>query len=48
MSKCNQFSGMYIQKQPSRGILKKKRSENMQQIYRKKPMTKCNFNKDAK
>ena len=26
-----------------RGILSKKCSENMQQIYRRKPMPKCNF-----
>ena len=34
-------------KQPSRGLLRKKRSENMQQIYRRTPMPKCNFNKVA-
>ena len=36
------------QKQPSRGVPLKKCSENMQQIYRKTPMPKCNFNKVAK
>ena len=36
-----------IQKQPSRGVLKKRFSENMQQIYRRTPMPKCNFNKVA-
>ena len=34
-----------IQKQPSRSILRKRCSENMQQIYRRKPMVKCDFNK---
>ena len=36
-----------IQKQPSRGVLKKRYSENMQQIYRKTPKPKCDFNKVA-
>ena len=40
--KCN------IQKQPSRGILKKRISENIQQICRRAPMLKCDFNKVAK
>ena len=35
------------QKQPSRGILRKRCSENMQKIYRRTPMPKCNFNKVA-
>ena len=39
---CNQ------QKQPFRGVLRKRCSENMQQMYRKKPMPKCDFNKTAK
>ena len=34
-----------LQKQPSRGVLKKRCSENMQQIYRRTPMPKCDFNK---
>ena len=38
---------LYIQKQPSRGILKKRCSENTQPIYRIKPMPKCDFNKVA-
>ena len=33
------------QKQPSRGGLKKRCSENMQQIYRRTPMSKSDFNK---
>ena len=35
------------QKQPSRGALKKRCSENMQQIYWRTPMPKCDFNKVA-
>ena len=34
-----------LQKQPSRGVLKKRFSENMQPIYTRTPMPKCNFNK---
>ena len=33
------------QKQPSRVVLKRRYSENMQQIYRRTPMPKCDFNK---
>ena len=33
------------QNQPSRGVLRKKCSESMQQIYRRKLMPKCDFNK---
>ena len=33
-----------LQKQPSRGVQRKRCSENMQQIYRRTPMAKCNFN----
>ena len=36
-----------LQKQPSRGVIKKSCSENMQQIYRRTPMPKCDFNKVA-
>ena len=36
------------QKQPSRGVLKKRCCENMQQIYRRTPMPNCDFNKVAK
>ena len=35
------------QKQPSRDVPIKRCSENMQQIYRKTPMPKCDFNKVA-
>ena len=37
-----------FQKHPSRGVLKKRYSENTQQIYRRTPMPKCDFNKGAK
>ena len=37
-----------IQKQPSRGVLSKRCYENMQQIYRRTSMPKCDFNKVAK
>ena len=36
------------QKQPSRIVLRKRCSENMQQVYRRAPMPKCDFNKVAK
>ena len=36
-----------FQKQPSRVVLSKRCSENMQQIYKKTPMPKCNFKKVA-
>ena len=36
-----------IQKQPSKGVYKKRCSENMQQIYRRTTMPKCDFNKVA-
>ena len=36
-----------LQKQPSRGVLIKRCSENMQQIYRRTPMPKCDFNNAA-
>ena len=36
-----------IQKQPFRGVLRKKCSENMQQIYNRTSMLKCDFNKVA-
>ena len=31
----------YMPKEPSRGVPRKRRSENMQQIYRRTPMPKC-------
>ena len=36
------------QKQPRRGVPRKKCFDNMQQIYRRTTMPKCNFNKVAK
>ena len=39
---------VYAQKQPSRGVHRKRCSENIQQIYRGTPMPKCDFNKVAK
>ena len=36
------------QKLPSRGVLKKRCSENIQQSYSRTPMPKCDFNKVAK
>ena len=37
----------YHQKQPSRGVHKRRCSENMQQIFGRTPMPKCDFNKVA-
>ena len=37
-----------LQKHPSRGVPRKKCSENMQEIYWRTPITKCDFNKAAK
>ena len=42
------FEWVTRQKQPSRGVLRKMCSENMQQIYRRTPMPKCDFSKVAK
>ena len=42
------FEWVTRQKQPSRGVLRKRCSENMQQIYRRTSMPKCDFNKVAK
>ena len=36
-----------LQKQPVRVVLRKRCSENMQQIYKRTPMLKCDFNKVA-
>ena len=44
----SRFIDFQWQKQPSRGVLKKRCSENMPQIYRRTPMPKCTFNKVAK
>ena len=37
-----------VQKQPFRDVLRKRCSENIQQIYWRTPMPKCNFNRVAK
>ena len=46
------LNGRYVfhnmQKQPSRGVQRKGWSENMQQMYRRTPMLKFDFNKVAK
>ena len=39
------MTGSKIQKQPSRAVLRKRCSENIQQIYRRTAMPKCDFNK---
>ena len=48
---CIKHKWLYLtmesQKQPSRGVLSKMCSENMQQIYRRTPMPECDFNKVA-
>ena len=36
-----------LQKQPSRGVLKKRYSEKIQQNYGRTPMPKCDFDKVA-
>ena len=41
------FPNSKNQKQPSRGVLSKRCSKNMQQIYRRIPMPMCDFNKVA-
>ena len=38
----------FCQKQPFRGVLRKRCPENIQQIYRRTPMPKYDFNKVAK
>ena len=40
-------SQITIQKQPSRGVLKKKFLENMQKIYRRTHLSTCGLNKAA-
>ena len=51
---CTAFDRIYsdylamtndAQKQPPRGVLRKRCFENIQQIYRRTPMPKCDFNK---
>ena len=45
---CFSISTYNCQKQPPEGVLGKRCSENMQQIYRRTPMPKCDFNKVSK
>ena len=50
LSSFAKYNGNYMkkwQKQPSRGVLKKRCSEDMQQIYRRIPIPKCHFNNGA-
>ena len=47
--KCDEaYNHANMEKQPSRGFLRKKCSENTQQIHSRTPMPKCDFNKVAK
>ena len=39
------FKILFFHKQPSRGVFKKCCSQNIQQIYKRRPMPKCDFNK---
>ena len=41
------FISLQVQKQPPRGVSRKRCSENMPQIYWRTPMPKCDFNKVA-
>ena len=47
MLKFPVFTLKFNQKQPSRGVHIKRRSENVQQVYERKPMPKCDYNKVA-
>ena len=42
------FIQFVFQKKPPRGVLKKRCSKYMQQIYRRTDMLKCDFSKVAK
>ena len=42
------MTNYFFQKQPFRGVLIKRCFENIQQVYRKTPIPKCDFNKVAK
>ena len=44
---CKVFVVSIMQKQPSRGVLRKRRSGNMHHIYRRTPLPNCDFNKVA-
>ena len=45
---CQLNESIYVQKQPSRGVLRKRYSQKIPQIYRRTPMPKCDFNKVTK
>ena len=47
LNNISKFPLSYISNHP-RGVLKKRCSENIQQMYRRTPMPKCDFNKVAK
>ena len=47
MFSCSEKS-ISAQKKPSRVVLKKRCFESIQQIYRRTPMSKCDFNKISK
>ena len=42
---CKRMMPVLVRKQPSRGALRKRCSENIQQMYRRTPMPKCDFTK---
>ena len=44
---CLRFEMLPLKKQPPRGVSRKRRSKNMQQIYRRTPMLNCDFNEVA-
>ena len=44
---CKVYVVCIMQKQPFRGVLRKRSSGNMLQIYRRTPVLKCDFNKVA-
>ena len=46
-SECKKDRFENSQKQPSRGVIKKRCSQNMQQIYRRTPMPEYDFNEVA-
>ena len=46
--KQNKKKVTFLQKQPFRAVFRERCSENMQQIYRRTPIPKCDFNKVGK
>ena len=47
IKRCTSVISVSVQKHPSRDVLRKRHSENMQQVERRTPMEKCGFNKFA-